>query len=61
MDDVRLIPGDVAPQQKSGVTLAWQVIPIGIDWRIASWGALFLEGGAGSTGYALAGVKIFFK
>jgi hypothetical protein len=51
-----MIPGG----QKSRVALAWQVVPLGIELRFIKHFAFFVEGGAGSSGYGLAGVKAFF-
>lgn len=41
-------------------SIAWQVMPIGIDWQFAKPMALFLEGGAGANGCVLMGVKVLF-
>ena len=40
--------------------IAWQVMPIGVEWNFAKHLALFAEGGAGSTGCGMAGMKILF-
>jgi hypothetical protein len=55
-----LFVGDFIMEQKSRVALAWQVVPLGIELRFIKHFALFVEGGAGSSGYGLAGVKAFF-
>jgi hypothetical protein len=52
--------GDYFTEQHAHITLAWQVVPLGIEIHIVKHFALFIEGGAGSSGYGLAGVKTFF-
>jgi hypothetical protein len=59
-DDVEIVPKDFKEEQSSRITLAWQVVPLGIELRFIKHFALFVEGGAGSSGYGLAGVKAFF-
>lgn len=39
---------------------AWQVSPIGVDWDFVKNAALFVEGGIGNCGFALAGIKLKF-
>jgi hypothetical protein len=52
--------GDYFTEQHSHITFAWQVVPLGIELRFIKHFAFFVEGGAGSSGYGLAGVKAFF-
>ena len=40
--------------------LAWQVIPIGVDWQILSHWSLFAEGGVGVLGCLQGGIKMTF-
>ena len=41
-------------------SFAWQVMPVGVEWRFAGPLALFAEGGIGVTGCGMAGVKVRF-
>ncbi|WP_080903469.1 outer membrane beta-barrel protein [Parabacteroides sp. Marseille-P3160] len=45
---------------ESDKCIAWQVMPIGIEWNFVKHLALFTEIGAGSAGCGIAGVKILF-
>ena len=40
--------------------VAWQVMPVGGEWNFAKHLALFAEGGVGSAGCGMAGVKVLF-
>ena len=40
--------------------MVWQAMPIGVEWNFAKHLALFAEGGVGTTGCAIAGVKVLF-
>jgi hypothetical protein len=51
---------DYVPEQNTYLSFAWQVVPLGIEIHLVKHFALFIEGGAGSSGYGLAGVKTFF-
>ena len=53
------IPGDNA-DKKNGTAVAWKVVPIGADWLFAPHFTLFIEGGVGHTGCAMAGVRALF-
>ncbi len=48
--------GDLENQK----SFAWQVMPVGVEWRFAGPLALFAEGGIGVTGCGMAGVKVRF-
>ena len=41
-------------------SVAWQAMPIGLEWRFAGHLALFAEAGAGSAGCGMAGLKVSF-
>ncbi|RRD91380.1 outer membrane protein [Bacteroides heparinolyticus] len=45
---------------EDGKSLAWQVVPVGVEWNFAKHLSLFAEGGAGASGYGIAGVKVSF-
>lgn len=51
------LSGEYLENQKS---FAWQLMPVGVEWRFAGPLALFAEGGVGVTGCGMAGVKIRF-
>lgn len=40
--------------------LAWQAMPLGVEWNLIPHLAIYAEGGAGVSGCALAGLKVFF-
>ncbi|NDW12908.1 hypothetical protein D0T50_08380 [Bacteroides sp. 214] len=40
--------------------VAWQVMPLGVEWNFTKSLALFAEGGVGSAGCGMAGVKVKF-
>lgn len=40
--------------------IAWQITPVGVEWNFARDLALFIEGGAGSVGVCMTGVKVLF-
>ena len=40
--------------------LAWQAMPLGVEWHLVPHLAIYAEGGAGVSGCALAGLKVFF-
>lgn len=47
-------------QQEDKKEFAWQVIPVGVEWQFIPHLAIYAEGGVGSTGCALTGIKLFF-
>ncbi len=45
---------------EDGKSLAWQVVPVGVEWNFAKHLSLFAEGGAGASGCCIAGLKVSF-